>query len=112
MRQLILVLPATVIAAAMVFAGLWAWQGAGDWVLDWGLSRPEVAVWAVRSAGVGAIAAAQVILLALVCTRLYGRGPLDSALAGWRYSAYRCVIAHQKPDASGPSRRRRKSRRT
>ncbi len=52
-----------------------------DWVLDWGLSRPDVAVWAVRSAGVGAIAAAQVILLALVCARLYGRGRVDSALA-------------------------------
>jgi hypothetical protein len=80
MRQVILVLPAAIIAGVMVFAGLWAWQGAGDWVLDWNVGRPDVAVWAVRSAAIGIMAAAQVILLAFVGTRLYGRGPADSAL--------------------------------
>jgi hypothetical protein len=81
MRNVMVVLPATLIAAVMVFAGLWAWNAAADWVLDFNVSRPEVAVWAVRSAAVGAIAAAQVVLLALVGARLYGRGKVDSAMA-------------------------------
>jgi len=81
MRHVMLVVPAALVAAALVVAGMWAWQGAGDWVLDWNVGRPDVAVWAVRSASVAAIAAAQVILLALVCARLYGRGAFDSALA-------------------------------
>jgi hypothetical protein len=74
-------MPATVVAAVLVIAGLWAWNAAGDWVLDWNVTRPEVAVWAVRSAAVGAIAAAQVVLLALVGARVYGRGRVDSAMA-------------------------------
>jgi hypothetical protein len=81
MRNVMVVLPATLIAAVMVFAGLWAWNAAADSVLDFNVSRPEVAVWAVRSAAVGAIAAAQVVLLALVGARLYGRGKVDSAMA-------------------------------
>ena len=81
MRNLMIVVPAIVIAGVMVFAGLWAWQGAGEWILDWNVTRPEVAVWAVRSGAVGVIAAAQVILLAVVGARLYGRGRMDSAMA-------------------------------
>ena len=77
----LIVPPATLVAGAMVFAGLWAWNGAGDWVLDWNVTRPEVAVWAVRSAAVGAIAAAQLVLLVLVGARLYGKGKFDSAMA-------------------------------
>ena len=81
MRNAMIVMPATAIAAVMVFAGLWAWNAAGEWVLDWKVTRPEVAVWAIRSGAVGAIAAAQVILLALVAVRIYGKGRIDAAFA-------------------------------
>jgi len=95
MRKLLIVLSATAVAAAMVIAGLWAWNTASDQVLDWNVTRPEVAAWAVRSAAVGAIAAAQVILLALVGARLYGRGKVDSvlALAAGAVCAVACVSA-------------------
>jgi hypothetical protein len=81
MRQVILVLPASIVAGVLVVAGLWAWNGAADWVLDWGVGRPDIAVWAVRSAAIAVIAAAQVILLSLVGAKLYGRGAADSAIA-------------------------------
>jgi len=95
MRNLVIVVPAVLIAGLMVFAGLWAWQGAGDWVLDWNVTRPEVSVWAVRSGAVGVIAAAQVILLAVVGARLYGGGRIDSAMAftAGAVSAAACVSA-------------------
>ena len=80
MRNTLVAFPAALMAGVMVFASLRAWNAAGDWVLDWNVTRPEVSVWAVRCAAVGVIAAAQVILLALVGARLYGRGKLDSAL--------------------------------
>jgi len=80
MRKVILVLPAIVIAGVMVFAALWAWQGAPDWVATWTVSRPELTVWAVRSAAIGIAAAAQAILLAPVGATIFGRGPVDSAM--------------------------------
>jgi hypothetical protein len=80
MRNAILLMSAAVLAGAMVVGGLWAWQSAGDLALDWEVGRPEVTAWAVRSAAVAAVAAAQVILLAVVGGRLYGRRTFDAAL--------------------------------
>ena len=67
-------------AVALVVAGLWAWEGARDMVLDWGAGRPEVAAWAVRSAGIAAVAAGQVLLVALVVSRAFRRRALDDVL--------------------------------
>ena len=68
-------------SAAVVASGLLAWQQAPDWVLDWGMGRPEIALWAVRSAAVAVIAGAQVLLLTLVVSGIYRRGAFDLALA-------------------------------
>ena len=81
MWKFVVAVPSALLAGALVFAALWAWQGAGDFVSGWDVARPEVVVWAVKCGAVAAVAAAQVILLALVGARLYGRGPVDSALA-------------------------------
>lgn len=76
-----LTLQAIVVSAALVVAGLWAWQGAQDVVLDhWVAARPDLAQWAVRIAAIAAIALAQVILAAFVAGRVYRRGILDSVL--------------------------------
>ena len=72
---------AAAVGGALVVAGLWAWQGAPDMALDWGAGRPEVATWAIRSAAVAVIAAAQVVLLALVAGRIFQRrGTFDTVL--------------------------------
>lgn len=76
-----LVIPMALLAGAMVVAGLWAWQGAPDMVLDWSLSRPEIATWAMRSAAVAIMAAAQAVLVLLVAGRVYRRGTFDAVLA-------------------------------
>jgi len=68
-------------SATAVVAGLWYGQQSQDLVLDWGLGRPNVAVWAVRSAAVAAIAAAQVILLVPVIGGIYRRGTADTVAA-------------------------------
>jgi hypothetical protein len=70
----------SVLSAAAVVAGLWAWQQAPDLVLDWGAGRPEVAQWAVRSAAVAAIAGAQIILMSWLIGRIYRRGTFDSVM--------------------------------
>jgi hypothetical protein len=79
---MILAIPAAVVAAATVVAGMWAWQQAQDLVLDYGAAgRPDIEAWAIRSAAVAAIALAQVILLTLVVGRFYRRGVFDAVLA-------------------------------
>lgn len=70
----------TLMAAAMLVAGLWAWNEAREWVLDWGASRHEVAQWAVRSAAITGIAAAEVALLWGVAGRIYRRGTFDAVI--------------------------------
>ena len=40
---------------------------------EWGLERAAVALWAVRSAAIGAAASAQAVLLVFVIGRLYRR---------------------------------------
>jgi len=81
MRRALIGMATTVAAVLLVMAGLWAWQGAADWVLDWGADRPQVAAWALRSAGIAAVAAAQMILLTGVVTRFYRRGKFDTVVA-------------------------------
>ena len=73
-------------AVAVVAGGLWACQQAQELAWDWGVSRPEVAAWAVRSAGIAVIAAGQVILILGVSGRIYRRGTID-ALVGMTSAA-------------------------
>ena len=68
-------------ACALVIAGLYFWQRADDWALDWGAIRPDLASWSVRSAGIGAIAAAQAIFIPAVVWKVYRRGNADSIMA-------------------------------
>lgn len=80
MRAALIGMATTVAAMVLVAAGLSAWQGATDWVLDWGADRPQVAAWAVRSAGVAAVTAAQLLLMTGVVTRFYRRGKFDTVM--------------------------------
>jgi hypothetical protein len=82
MRNAIVLLSAAILAGAMVVGGLWAWHSAADLTLDWDVAHPDLIVWAVRSAAVAGVAGAQVILLAVVGGRLYGRSAFDMALTG------------------------------
>ena len=68
------------IAIAMIVTGFWIVQQAQDVAWDWGSSRPEVTMWAIRSGGIAAIALAQAILVVAVTSRVYRRGTLDSLL--------------------------------
>lgn len=68
-------------ACALVITGLYFWQRADDWALDWGAGRPDLAAWSVRSAGIGLIAAAQAIFIPAVVWALYRRGRADSVVA-------------------------------
>lgn len=84
MARAILSILGAMAACALVIAGLYLWQRADDWALDWSASRPDLAAWAVRSAGIGAIAAAQAIFIPAVVWSFYRRRRGDSILA---YSA-------------------------
>ena len=65
---------------ALVVAGLWAWQEGRDLVLDWGATRPDVALCAVRSAGIAAVALAQVLFITCVTARAFRRRVFDDVL--------------------------------
>jgi hypothetical protein len=68
-------------ACALVITGLYFWHGADDWALDWGATRPDLAAWSVRCAGIGMIAAAQAIFIPTAVWSFYRRGKADSVLA-------------------------------
>jgi hypothetical protein len=68
-------------ACALVIAGLYFWQRADEWAVDWGASRPDLAAWAARSAGIGMIAAAQAIFIPVVLWNAFRRGQADSFMA-------------------------------
>ena len=81
MSRTILSVLGALAACALVIIGLCFWQRADDWVLDWGASRPDLAAWAVRSAGIGMIAAAQAIFIPSVLWSFWRRGRADSVFA-------------------------------
>ncbi len=59
------------LSVALVVAGLWLWQNAMSVASD--ASRPDVARWALRSAAVACIAAAQVVLSVFVIDAFFRR---------------------------------------
>jgi hypothetical protein len=60
-----------IVAVALMVAALWAWMAAAGLVER--CDRPELALWAVRSGAIAAIAAAQVLGLTFVVDAFYGR---------------------------------------
>ena len=60
-----------IIAVGLVVAALWAWAASSQLVAR--ADRPELALWAVRSAAIAAIAGAQVLGLTFVVDAFYGR---------------------------------------
>src|SRR5690348_17142789 len=74
----ILMFLAALLAAALVVCALWAWQQAPHLSLD--ADRPEVVLWAVRTAAVAAAALAQTLLLFFVAGHLYRTRTLDVLL--------------------------------
>ena len=68
----------TLTAIVLMVAALWAWQTGPHLAFD--ADRPDVVLWAFRSAAVAAAALAQAVLLLLVLGSLYRRRRLDVAL--------------------------------
>ena len=58
-------------AISMVVAGLWAWNDARN--LADGTTRPDVTLWAIRSAAVAVAAAAQAMVVTFIVGRIYRR---------------------------------------
>jgi hypothetical protein len=69
---------AAVCAAGLMVSALWAWQQGPHLSID--ADRPEVVLWAVRTAAVAAGALAQALLLFLVIGQLYRARGLDVLL--------------------------------
>lgn len=59
------------VAIVLVIAAMWGWQHAQQLVSE--ARDPERALWAVRSAAIGAAAAAQLVLLTFVVGGVYER---------------------------------------
>lgn len=79
MKTFLIVL-AAMFSAAVLVAGLWAWQQTEDWVLNFHFGRPVLAEWAMRSATVALMAGAELMVLFAVIGRLFRGGVFDSAL--------------------------------
>ena len=65
-------------AVLLVVAALWGWGRAGQ--IAENAHRPLVAVWAVRSGALAALAAAQMLVITCAVGALYRRGPVDEML--------------------------------
>ncbi|HSV16467.1 MAG TPA: hypothetical protein VLI90_19550 [Tepidisphaeraceae bacterium] len=74
----LMMLSATALAAILMVASLWAWQQAPHLVFD--ADRPDIALWAVRTTAVAAVALAQAVLLLFVVGRIYQTRGLDIVL--------------------------------
>ncbi len=66
------------ISCGLVLISLWAWQTAPH--LAFNEDRPDVILWAVRTAAVAAAALAQTVLLVMVVGNIYRTRTLDVLL--------------------------------
>ncbi len=66
------------VAIVLVIAAIWGWQHAQQ--LVGGARDPQRALWAVRSAAIGAVAAAQLMLLTFVVGGIYERRAAGSEM--------------------------------
>jgi hypothetical protein len=78
MRSRIVMLIGSLLAIGLMVAGMWAWQRGPHLAFD--ATRPDIALWAVRSAAVAAAALAQALVLLLVVGNLYRTRALDVVL--------------------------------
>ena len=58
-------------ALSMIVAAMWAWRDARQ--LAEGTTRPDVTLWAFRSAGVALAATAQALIVSFVVLKIYRR---------------------------------------
>ena len=78
MTSKVLIALGTLISAALVLIALWAWQAAPH--LAFNEDRPDIILWAVRTAAVAAGALAQTVLLVLVVGNIYRTRAVDVLL--------------------------------
>jgi hypothetical protein len=78
MTRNVLIALGIVISASLVLISLWAWQTAPH--LAFNEDRPDVMLWAVRTASVAAGALAQTVLLVLVVGNIYRTRAVDVLL--------------------------------
>jgi hypothetical protein len=64
-----------IVAIALVVAALWSW-GQAEWIAE-NARRPDLAIWAARSAAISAAAGAQVLVLTFVVGALFRRRMAD-----------------------------------
>jgi hypothetical protein len=88
MMQLVLAMAG---AAALVIAGLFAWQAAADWVSEWPVNRPELVIWAIRCGAIAAVTLGQLLAVRFAFSAIYRRRLLDDLLR--LSTAVACVIA-------------------
>jgi hypothetical protein len=67
-----------ILSAGLVFIALWAWQEAPH--LAFNEDRPDIIMWAVRTASVAAGALAQTVLLVFVVGNIYRTRAVDVLL--------------------------------
>ena len=64
-----------VVSVTLLLISLWAWQEAPHLAMD--ADRPEITLWAVRTASIAAGALAQTVLLVLVIGNIYRTRAVD-----------------------------------
>jgi hypothetical protein len=65
----------SLVALALLLGALWGWGQAAR-IAD-NAHSPQIALWAVRSAAVAAVAGAQVLVLSCIVGAVYRRGRMD-----------------------------------
>ena len=77
MIRALLMMAGILISVTMLELALWTWQHASGIVLGW--NDPAIGIWAVRVAALGLAAAAQVVVMVAVVSKVYQRRALGSA---------------------------------
>lgn len=78
MRSRISMLVGTLLGVGLMVAAMWVWQRGPHLAFD--ATRPDITLWAIRSAAVAAVALAQTMMLVLVVGNLYRARMLDAVL--------------------------------
>jgi hypothetical protein len=68
----------SLLALALVVAALWSWREAND--IAGNAARPDLALWAVRSGALAAVAGAQVLIVTFAVGAIYRRRAFDEAV--------------------------------
>ena len=68
------------IALVLLVGAMWMWHHSEDLIVEWGVERAAVALWALRVACIAAAAAAQTMLVVYVIGQLYRRDRFSDLL--------------------------------